>query len=51
MAALIEFCESGSDHDAQPMRYRLEHRDHEIDMATFSRLRKVNQNSTFSVLG
>ena len=51
MAALIEFCESGSDHDAQPMRYRLEHLDHEIDMATFSRLREINQNSTFSVLG
>jgi sarcosine oxidase subunit beta len=51
MAALIEYCEAGKDHDARPLRYRLEHLDHEIDLATFSRLREVNQNSTFSVLG
>ena len=51
MAALIEFCEAGNDHDSRPMRYRLEHLDHEIDMATFSRLREINQDSTFSVLG
>jgi sarcosine oxidase subunit beta len=51
MAELIEFCEAGNDHDARPMRYRLENLDHEIDLATFSRLREINQNSTFSVLG
>ena len=51
MAALIEYCEAGNDHDSRPMRYRLEHLEHEIDMATFSRLREVNQDSTFSVLG
>jgi sarcosine oxidase subunit beta len=51
MAALSAFCEAGNDHDARPLRYRLEHLDHEIDLATFSRLREVNQNSTFSVLG
>ena len=51
MAALIEYCEAGGDHDAAPMRYRLEHLEHDIDMSTFSRLREVNQDSTFSVLG
>ena len=51
MAALIEYCEAGDDHDSRPMRYRLEHLEHEIDMASFSRLREVNQDSTFSVLG
>ena len=51
MAALIEYCEAGNDHDAAPMRYRLEHLEHDIDMSTFSRLREVNQDSTFSVLG
>ena len=51
MAEFIEFCEAGNDHDARPMRYRLEHLDHEINLATFSRLREINQNSTFSVLG
>lgn len=51
MAELIEYCESGNDHDARPMRYRLENVDHEINLATFSRLREINQDSTFSVLG
>ena len=51
MAALIEYCEAGNDHDTWPLRYRLGHLDHEIDLATFSRLREINQNSTFSVLG
>ena len=51
MAELIEYCESGNDHDARPGRYRLENLDHEIDLATFYRLREINQNSTFSVLG
>ena len=51
MAELIAFCESGNDHDARPMHYRLENVGHEINLATFSRLREVNQNSTFSVLG
>jgi sarcosine oxidase subunit beta len=51
MAELIEYCESGNDHDARPMRYRLENVDHEINLATFSRLREINRNSTFSVLG
>lgn len=51
MARLIDYCESGNDHDAEPMRYQLEHLSHEIDLATFSRLREVNQDSTFSVLG
>ena len=51
MAALMEYCEAGNDHDVRPMRCRLGHLDHEIDMATFSRLREANRNSTFPVLG
>ena len=51
MAELIEYCESGNDHDGEPMGYQLENIDHEISLATFSRLREINQNSTFSVLG
>ncbi len=51
MAELIEYCESGNNHDLQPMQYRLENVDHEITLGTFSRLREVNQDSTFSVLG
>jgi sarcosine oxidase subunit beta len=51
MAELIEYCESGGDHDNAPLQYRLEYVDHEISLGTFSRLREINQDSTFSVLG
>lgn len=51
MAELIDYCESGNNHDSTPLRYRLEHLPQKIDLATFSRLREINQNSTFSVLG
>ena len=51
MAELIEYCEAGNDHDSEPMQYRLEYVDREISLGTFSRLREINQDSTFSVLG
>ncbi len=51
MAELVEYCESGADHDASPMEYKLENVDHSISLGTFSRLREINQDSTFSVLG
>jgi len=51
MAALIEYCESGNDHDARPLTFRLERIGHDLDMASFSRLREINQDSSFSVLG
>ena len=51
MAELIEYCEAGHDHDGEPMQYRLEYVDREISLGTFSRLREINQDSSFSVLG
>ncbi|MCP3934867.1 MAG: hypothetical protein GY708_05785 [Actinomycetia bacterium] len=51
MAELIEFCKSGADHDARPVHCELEDVDHTINLATFSRLREIDQDSTFSVLG
>jgi sarcosine oxidase subunit beta len=51
MVELIDACEGGHDHDVIPLTYKLENMGHEIDLATFSRLREVNQNSSFSVLG
>ena len=51
MATPIEHRESGNDHDARRMPCRIEHLDHDVDVATFSRLREVNQDSTFSVFG
>jgi len=51
MAALIDYCERGGDHDALPMPFKLNNLDHSIDCGTFSRLREINQDSSFSVLG
>jgi len=51
MAELIAYCEAGNDHDARPLGYALAYVDHTIDMGTFSRLREINQDSSFSVLG
>jgi sarcosine oxidase subunit beta len=51
MAELIDYCESGVDHDVVPMKYKLGTIEGKINMGTFSRLREINQGSTFSVLG
>ncbi len=51
MAALIEYCEAGNDHDASPLQYRLERTGRTIDTAGFSRRRKVTSESSFSVMG
>lgn len=51
MAALIEHVEAGGDHDARAMPFRLKHLDHTVDTASFSRRRRINPDSSFSVLG
>ena len=51
MTALIDACESGRDHDRDPVRFHLDHIDRDISLGFFSRNREVNPNSSFSVLG
>ena len=51
MAELIARCEAGHDHDAEPIRFRLEHIGLNIDLGFYSRKREVNRESSFSVLG
>ena len=51
MAGLIDYCEAGNDHDRHPLQFGLAHIDFVLDTATMSRLRKVNPDSSFSVLG
>jgi sarcosine oxidase subunit beta len=51
MAALVEYCEAGNDHDARPLRFRLPYLKREIDAGFYSRRRQVNPESSFSVLG
>jgi sarcosine oxidase subunit beta len=51
MAELIEQCEKGRDHDNDPVIFHLEKTGHDINMKFFSRLRDINEESSFSVLG
>jgi len=51
MAGLIDYCEAGNDHDRHPLQFDLAHIDFVLDTATMSRLRKINPDSSFSVLG
>ena len=51
MAALVEYCEGGADHDAAPLRFTLPYIGQEIDVGFYSRKRPINTESSFSVLG
>ena len=51
MAELIVQCENGRDHDKDPVVFRLKHLKRDIDLKFFSRLREINTDSSFSVLG
>ncbi|MGA0381745.1 MAG: NAD(P)/FAD-dependent oxidoreductase [Arenicellales bacterium] len=51
MAGLIDYCESGADHDSEPFQFSLKHTNYVLDTAEMSRRRTVNANSSFSVLG
>ncbi len=51
MAELIERCEAGLDHDGAPLQFHLEHIGRSIDVGFYSRLRKINPDSSFSVIG
>ena len=51
MAELIDRVENGYDHDANPLQYNLPRVGQKIDMGVFSRNRKINPDSSFSVIG
>lgn len=51
MAELITACENGRDHDQEPVRYNMEFLKRECNIGFYSRLRKINKNSSFSVVG
>jgi sarcosine oxidase, subunit beta len=51
MAALIEACEAGRDHDADPVGFHLRHIDRTVSMGFYSRRREIDTRSSFSVLG
>ncbi len=51
MAELIAACEAGHDHDATPVEVTLPHTGHRASIGFYSRLREINAESSFSVLG
>lgn len=51
MASLVAYCEAGSDHDADPLQFKLPYLDREINVGFYSRKRPINTESSFSVLG
>jgi sarcosine oxidase subunit beta len=51
MAELILACEAGLDHDKQPYQYKMRYLNRNFDMGFYSRLRTINPDSSFSVIG
>ncbi|RTZ97249.1 MAG: FAD-binding oxidoreductase, partial [Deltaproteobacteria bacterium] len=51
MAEIIQKCEAGHDHDIDPLTFHLDYINRDIDLKFYSRLRKINKESSFSVLG
>jgi len=51
MAELIEKVEAGHDHDKNPVKFLMNHTGRQCDIGFYSRLRKINPDSSFSVIG
>ena len=51
MAALIDYCERGNDHDVDPLTFRLDYIGREVNVGFYSRNREINTESSFTVLG
>jgi sarcosine oxidase subunit beta len=51
MAYLIEKVEAGHDHDKDPVQFPMKYTRRTCDVGFFSRLREINPDSSFSVIG
>lgn len=51
MAALIEKVEAGYDHDKDPLQFLMKYTRRMCNVGTYSRLREINPDSSFSVAG
>jgi sarcosine oxidase subunit beta len=51
MAELIATVEGGQDHDNDPVKFVMKHTGRECNIGFFSRLREINPDSSFSVIG
>jgi sarcosine oxidase subunit beta len=51
MAALIEACEAGHDHDRDPVSFTMRYTKRACNIGFYSRRREINTDSSFSVIG
>jgi sarcosine oxidase, subunit beta len=51
MTKLIEACENGHNHDQDPVTFTMHYTKRECNIGFFSRLREINPESSFSVIG
>ncbi|OGR27993.1 MAG: FAD-binding oxidoreductase [Desulfobacterales bacterium RIFOXYA12_FULL_46_15] len=51
MAELVQAVEKGHDHDKDPVRFTMRYTKRTCNIGFYSRLRKINPNSSFSVIG
>lgn len=51
MAELIDRVENGQDHDADPVQFHMKYTRRDCDLGFFSRLRTINPDSSYSVIG
>jgi sarcosine oxidase subunit beta len=51
MAELIDACENGLDHDADPFQFYMKYTKRNLNVGFFSRNREINEDSSFSVIG
>ncbi|MEU8690045.1 FAD-dependent oxidoreductase [Streptomyces sp. NPDC048665] len=51
LTAIIDACESGRDHDTEPVRLTLPRTGLAVDLAHYSHRRRINRDSSFSVMG
>lgn len=51
MAELIEKDQGGQNHDTDPVQFHMDYTNRSLDLGFFSRRRKINKDSSFSVLG
>jgi sarcosine oxidase subunit beta len=51
MSELIHAVENGQDHDKDPVQVETVYKNFKLNMGFYSRLREINENSSFSVNG
>jgi len=51
MASLVQAADAGQNHDEDPVQFKLENINYNLSLDAYSRNRKINEESSFSVIG